>query len=275
MLSRSNAPPLRRPSVQVLEGQRRRVGRSPDAGRLRGRPLLERGCLYVDDDRRDVLDARRPSGSRARRACEPTVTVLTPKSFVKKPVAGRLRLTLIVSLATSSVESVTVARADRRSWSRTGGPACLRCRVRRERLRARERRGVGRRLRRAVGAVPRPDVEDERRHAEQHDEKDEGQDGCLAAVAARVHSTRSVVVLERRPVFTTNAEQADLVRVGRGHRHVRARLPGRRAARGEVRLLEVVAEFRIAVWHAPPGSDSCRPTAALRAPARVASVSVT
>ena len=35
------------------------------------------------------------------------------------------------------------------------------------------------------------------------------------------------------------------------------------------------AEDRIAVWHAPAGLASCRPTAALRAPARVASVSVT
>ena len=35
------------------------------------------------------------------------------------------------------------------------------------------------------------------------------------------------------------------------------------------------AELRIAVWHAATGFDSCRPTAALRAPARVASVRVT
>src|SRR5215510_1635430 len=41
-------------------------------------------------------------------ACEPTVTVLTPKSLVKMPFAGRVRLTRIVSLVAFLLDSVTV-----------------------------------------------------------------------------------------------------------------------------------------------------------------------
>src|SRR5690348_374525 len=41
-------------------------------------------------------------------AWEPTVTVLTPKSFVKKPWAGRLTLTLIVSFVATPVWTFTV-----------------------------------------------------------------------------------------------------------------------------------------------------------------------
>src|SRR5690242_21343383 len=41
-------------------------------------------------------------------ACEPTVTVRTPNSFVKMPVAGRLTLTLTVSLVRNLVCRLTV-----------------------------------------------------------------------------------------------------------------------------------------------------------------------
>src|SRR6478672_6376380 len=41
-------------------------------------------------------------------ACDPTVTVRTPNSFVKMPVAGRVTLTLTVSLVANLDERVTV-----------------------------------------------------------------------------------------------------------------------------------------------------------------------
>ena len=137
-------------------------------------------------------------------ACDPTVTVRTPNSFVKTPWAGLVTLTLTVSFVRYLVERLTAGVPPPFLRHVLEGQRVRVARIRREGLSPRERRGVGRRLRGAIGAVPRPDVEHERRHAEQDDEKDECQDGCLAAVASRVHSTRSVVVLERRPVFTTS-----------------------------------------------------------------------
>ena len=64
--------------------------------------------------------------------------------------------------------------------------------------------GVGCCLSRALFPHPRTDVEHERRHAEQSREKDDGEHSRLAALRAKlVHSTRSVVLLVRKPSAAT------------------------------------------------------------------------
>ena len=147
------------------------------------------------------------AGRNARAVAEaPTSTDAIPKILLKKPGAGRLKVTLIVSFVPSVEAEADVVRrqrvavpgavVDRERLGRGG--------VGRERLRAGEGGGVGRGLRLAVGAEPGADVEDGRAHPEQRGHEDDCQHrGLPSLVAANAHSTRSWVELVRLPEATT------------------------------------------------------------------------
>ena len=123
-----------------------------------------------------------------------------------------------------------------------GGEGVRLRRILGQRLGGRERSCVGGRLRVALLAEPRADVEDEGHIAEQSGEEEDGEDHGLATFVAKgSHSTRSVVVLFRLPGRHDQPQQADLVRVLRLDRHVGAVLPVGTAIDGDVelRLVEV------------------------------------
>ena len=128
-------------------------------------------------------------------------TESSPKSLAKKPGAGRLTFTRTVSAETLTSPGVTppsflsaYSIASERAVDGVGL----------EPLRAGERGRVGGRLRMPVGAVPRADVEDERRQPDEDGEKGDGHHQRLAALILEpVHSTRSVAVLDIVPECTT------------------------------------------------------------------------
>src|SRR5207244_5191823 len=136
-------------------------------------------------------------------------------------------------------------------------------------------RGVGGGLGRAIDAIPRADVQDERCHTEQHHQEHEGDNRRLAVVVANLHSTRSVVELEMRPDFTTKPRR--LIAYG----YVALTVTSAAGCHVEVTVtfrslcLRSLAEARTSAATAPAGFCCSRPTAPLRAPARVASTLVT
>ena len=132
-----------------------------------------------------------------------TVTESSPKSFANTPGTALRAVTWIWSLATSFEEKVTsepvtppplrfgVGHGEGRRLAgalRQGG-------------RAGESRGIGVVLHLAMRPVPRADVDNGSGHPEDDRHEHKRQNHCLAALALDLdsHSTRSVVVLERRP----------------------------------------------------------------------------
>ena len=154
--------------------------------------------------------ASRPPARAVALAC--TLTELIPKSLEKMPGAWRCTLTVTVSFGTFAVENVIWRPAPATFLSRYSDASALACaEVVGQRLRGRERGGVGVRLRVALLAEPGADVEHHRDGAEERGQEHDGDDRGLATIVAdALHSTRSVVLDSRSPAATTNPSRLTL-----------------------------------------------------------------